>query len=86
MPFYEYDCDCGYKGELRLSMEDRHKARCPNCGSVLRRRFSIPNIRIAIPFIWRSPTGEVIDKIPDKARSTDRNLETPPDHPNLLEV
>jgi putative FmdB family regulatory protein len=91
MPIYEYKCDCGWSGDLRVSVENRNSAKCPKCGATLKKQISIPTIRIAIPltFYQEMPNGKPpmeIGKIADSSRSWHRNYDIPPDYPNLQEV
>jgi putative FmdB family regulatory protein len=34
MPIFDFACqDCGKKFDLMISNQDKHKAKCPECGS-----------------------------------------------------
>ena len=41
MAFYDFECECGYKVEIRCLMADRNKSRlCPECHKILVRLIS----------------------------------------------
>jgi len=41
MPIYEYSCGIHGIFEVKQGMHDIHTARCPKCGRVARRLFSV---------------------------------------------
>lgn len=43
MPIYEFECDlCGQRNETFFGMNDEKVLKCLNCGSSMRRLFSLP--------------------------------------------
>lgn len=47
MPIYDYDCGCGWAGELYAPMFDRDGMACPRCGRHLHRKVAAPLARMA---------------------------------------
>lgn len=91
MPLYEFKCDCGYAGEKIVPIRDLHSTVCPDCGGILQRVFSPFAIKVAVPLIYyqEQPHGQKpveIGRVADSSYSDERNLDIPPDYPNLLEV
>ena len=91
MPFYEYRCQEHGRFEVRQPMFSERVADCPVCGKPAEFRISMPRIRIAVPLTLYQelPHGKgyiEINKKADSSDSADRNLDIPPDYPNLLEV
>lgn len=67
------------------------QASCPFCKKPARFKFSLCAVRIAIPVIFyqEQPYGQKpieVGRIADSSYSDQRNLDIPPDYPNLLEV
>ena len=72
-------------------MSEVNKTKC-ECGKTLHRLYNkAPAMRMAEPLITLQtlPHGEGFKEVgrkPDSAYSDERNLDIPPDYPNLLEV
>ncbi len=49
MPIYEYQCDCGNKGEKHLPMQERDTPQTCGCGKVMLRVMSVPRPAIFTP-------------------------------------
>ncbi len=46
MPLYEYECtECGHRTELLQRHGDPPLAKCPQCGSAVRKLFSAPAVQ-----------------------------------------
>lgn len=92
MPFYEYKCSRHGTFEVRQPMFSDKVADCPICGESAEHRISLPTIQMGrepITVLQEQPHGQkptMVDRIPDRSYSDERNLDTPPDYPNLLEV
>lgn len=68
-----------------------HKANCLVCQEPAERRFSPPNVRNVLPLIvlQEQPHGAKpieVGRMADSSYSEQRNMDMPPDYPNLLEV
>ena len=87
MPLYEYRCpDCGLEFESRVPMKDRDKVACTRCGTTATKRISLSSFRMVKPLYMLDSRGEVIAKEGNSSSSDERNLDIPPDYPNILEV
>ncbi len=91
MPFYEFNCEKHGRFEVRQPMESEHVSVCPTCGLVAQRRYSLLVTRVREPIMIlqaRSHGQEpvIVGKIPNRSYSDERNMDIPPDYPNLLEV
>lgn len=47
MPLYDYDCSCGWEGELHVTVFDRDGMACPRCFAHLHRKLAAPLGRMA---------------------------------------
>ncbi len=50
MPIYEYCCECGLGGEIKLPLQAFEQPQICKCGKVMQRKISAPN------FVMK-PTG-----------------------------
>jgi len=48
MPIYEYQCECGKKGERRLSYEEGSKPQTCKCGKTMNRQMSVSSFKMKL--------------------------------------
>lgn len=61
MPLYNYECNGGHKFEELHSMDDRHKAVCPDCKQPVHLLLSVPRPPLmSHPFTTYGHDGQVI--------------------------
>lgn len=47
MPLYDFECACGWRGELQVPISERDRMACPRCQAHLTRKLSAPLGRMA---------------------------------------